>query len=137
MSRVSRRQLSMPDPAINRLVELIKAPRQIGIVQGLLGDDRGEAGAQDPVIRASAKQRGSTTLSCQPIAMGSGNAFDHAVQSKPTQVVAHLPHGHVVGRLAQERSPVGPQVAAGETMREQTEQQQRTEQGLHRRAGKA
>src|SRR5512147_2126103 len=102
------------DPALDRRIELAKPSAQIGVVPGFFGCDQGEAGPQDPVIDSRAEQRGATTLSRHPIAMGPGGPFDQAVQPQSPQVIAHLTHGHVVGRLAQERGPMIPQIAAGE-----------------------
>src|SRR5262249_23202751 len=90
---------------------------------------------QQAVVDARAKQRGSTALSGQPIAMGPGNPLDQSVQSQPANVGAHLPPGHVDGRLAPKRRPIVPQVAAGENTGEQAETQQGTEQGWQGKVG--
>src|SRR4051794_13008113 len=115
MSQVSCGHLSLFHPTGNPLVELVKGAAQLRVVLGLLGNDLSQPWAQEPIISAGAKQGGSRALPCHPIAMGPGNSLDQTVQAKASQVIAHLPHGHVIGRSAQERGPMAPQVAAGET----------------------
>src|SRR5512135_3652302 len=137
LCRVSRGHLLSLDPSLDRRIELVKPSAQVGVVPSFFGGDQGEAGTQDPVIDARAEQRGATTLSGHPIAMGPGDSLDQAVQPQPAQVVAHLPHSHVVGRLAQERGPMAPEIAAGETTGEQSEHQHRAEKGLHGRVREA
>jgi len=65
---------------IDCLIKLVESPAQVRIVEGLLGADQCKAGTQQPVVDARAKQRGSTALSGQPIAMGPGNPVDQSMQ---------------------------------------------------------
>ena len=102
MSQVSCRHPCLLDPAVEHLIERIKAAAQHRIVQSFLGDDLRQAGAQETIIRAGAEQDRSTPLSRHPIAMGPRNSLDQAVQAKAPQVVRHLTRCHVAGRLPQQ-----------------------------------
>src|SRR4051794_22125293 len=135
MSQVSCRQPCLLDPVVEHLFERIKAAAQLGIVPSFLGNDLGEAGAQEPIIRAGAEQERPTPLSRHPIAMGPSDPLDQAVQPQAPQVVRHLTRSDVVRRLPQQGSPTVPQVAVGKTSGQETKHQQRPEQGLYRNIG--
>src|SRR5262249_20528914 len=137
MSQVSCGQPCLLDPAVEYPIERIKTSAQLGIVPSFLGNDLGEAGAQEPIIRAGAKQDRSIPLSRYPIAMGPRNPLDQPMQAKSPQMVRHLARSYVVGRLPQQGSPMVPQVAVGKTSGQQTKHQKRAEQSLHQHVGEA
>ena len=96
MSQVSRGDLSFLDPSVDHLIDLVEALAQFGVVQNLDGNDLREAGSQDSVICASAKQGGAPAQPCHPVTVGSRDPLDQAVQAEPAQVISHLARGHVV-----------------------------------------
>ena len=128
---------SFLDPVIDPFIELVEGPAQFGIILGLLGDDLGEAGTQDPIIGAGAEQRGAPTLSRHPIAMGPGDPLDQAVQAAAAAGDTSSGPGSCRRGFPQQGSPMVPQIAVGKTPRQQTEHQQRAEQRLHGHVGEA
>ena len=67
------------------------------------------------------------------VAVGVRDALDEAVHAQPPQVVAHLPAGDGLGRLAEELRDEGAQVAVGETVGQEPEGAQGGEQGVRAR----
>jgi hypothetical protein len=72
-----------------------------------------------------------------PVAEGSGNALDEAVQAQPSQVVSDLPAGHEVGGLPEQGRQVAAQVGVGEAVRQQAEDAQDGEESLGAGVGEA
>src|SRR3954453_19728739 len=101
MSQVLCGHPSFFDPALEHLVERIKASAQHGIVENFLGYNLGKAGARQPIIGAGTKQEHAITLSRHPIAMGPSDPLDQAMQTKAPKMVRHLTRSYVVGRLPQ------------------------------------
>ena len=137
MSQVSRRNLSFLDPSVDHLIDLVEALTQFGVVQSFNGSDLGEAGPQNSVICAGAKQGGAPTQPRHSVTVSPRDPLDQAVQAKPAQVISHLARGHVVGGFTQQGSPMVAQVAVGKTSRQETKHQERAEQCLHGHVGEA
>jgi len=62
------------------------------------------------------------------VAVAAGGSGDQAVGAEPPQVIAHLPGGDVV--FVEQLGEQGVQVAVGESVGEQPEDQQGLEQGV-------
>ena len=63
--------------------------------------------------------------------MGVGDAFDEPVEAEAARVVGDLPGGRCLGVSAEEGRQVGAEVAVGEPVGQETEQDERGEQGVH------
>src|SRR3954469_15517017 len=115
MSQVSCGYLSSLDPLVDDSFNLVEAAAQFGVVQNLDGDDLSQAGSQDPIIGAGAKQGGAPAQPGDLIAVSPRDSLDQAMQSQPAQVIRHLARGHVFRGLPQQGSPIVPQIAVGKT----------------------
>jgi hypothetical protein len=97
---------------------------------GCGADDVAHVGAQEAVVEQGVVQRSSQPEGGEVVAVGVGIAFDDAVHPGPTQLVAHLARGQCVGRDPEKASQVLAQVAVGEPVGLDSEEQEGLEQGV-------
>ena len=80
MSQVSRWDLSFLDPTVDDSINLVEAAAQFGVVQNLYGNNLGEAGSQESVICASAKQGCVPAQPRHSVTVSPRDPLDQAVQ---------------------------------------------------------
>ena len=83
MSQVSRGHLSFLDPSVDDLINLVEALAKFGVVHSFDGNDLGEAGPQNSVICASAKQGGAPAQPRHPVTVSPRDPLNQAVQAEP------------------------------------------------------
>src|SRR5271166_3021334 len=115
MSQVSCGHLSFLDPTADDSINLVEAAAQFSVVENLDGNDLSQAGSQDSIIGASAKQGGAQAQPGHLITVSPRDPLDQTMQSQPAQVISHLARGHVFRGLTQQGSPIVPQIAVGKT----------------------
>lgn len=97
----------------------------------------GETRTEEARAGARKEERDPYAVLGNVVAMGAVDADDEAVEAEAAELVGQAARGQCVGRYAQQARECGAQVAVGETLGEEPEQDQGAQERVEARVGEA